>query len=262
MSQRKEPARALVTGASSGIGAALSRRLGARGIEVWLAARRMELLEAEVARIQAAGGRAHALALDVSDAEATVKRLTALDEETGGIDLVVANAGIGGERGAQQISRCSWADVRDLFQVNLLGATATLVPFIPRMLARGHGQLVGVSSIAADCPGPRHAPYGASKAALTFFLEAADMELRPKGVAVTVVHPGFVRTPMTATIKDPMPFLVEVEDAAAIIDRGIRRRARMVRFPWPLGALARFGNALPRAARAALLRAATRERKP
>src|SRR5687768_8282237 len=90
--KRWPPERALVTGASGGIGAALAARLAARGVETWLAARRLPELEAQVARIGAAGGRAHALALDVSDVDATYARLARLDAESGGIDLVVANA--------------------------------------------------------------------------------------------------------------------------------------------------------------------------
>ncbi|MBI3270503.1 MAG: SDR family NAD(P)-dependent oxidoreductase [Planctomycetes bacterium] len=254
MARIPAPTRALVTGASSGIGAALARRLAARGLEVWLAGRRKDLLDDEVAKIQGAGGRAHAFVLDVSQPDETVKRLVALDEESGGLDLVVANAGIGGSRGAKPLSACGWEDVRDFFVVNLLGATASLVPFIPRMLARGHGHLVGVSSVAADCPSPRYPPYGASKAGLTYFLEAADMELRPRGVAVTVVHPGFVRTPMTSDLKESLPFIVEVDDAARLIDNGIRRRVRFLRFPWATGAMARLGNSLPRALSAPLLR--------
>ena len=188
--------RALVTGASAGIGLAVARRLAARGLEVWMTARGKERLEAEVAAVNAAGkGKAHALVLDVADLEATIARLTALDAETGGINLVVANAGLAGARGAIPLPKTSWADVRDILHTNLLGAAATVHPFIAPMVARGHGQLVGISSISADCPIARAAPYGASKAGLTFFLEAADIELRPLGVAVTIVHPGFVSTP-------------------------------------------------------------------
>jgi short-subunit dehydrogenase len=242
------PKRALVTGASSGIGLALARRLASRGLEVWLAARRLEVLEAEVAAINAAGGRAHALVLDVANVDATVARLTALDVETGGIDLVVANAGMAGSRGAIPLPDCAWPDVRDMLHTNMLGAAATIYPFIAPMLQRGHGQLVGISSLGADLPVARAASYGASKAGLTFWLESADLELRSKGVPVTIVHPGFVKTPASDQLEGltPMPFKVSAERAAIIIDRGIQRRARMVRFPWILGALARFVASLPR----------------
>lgn len=246
--------RALVTGASSGIGAALSRRLAARGVEVWMAARRADALAAEVEKIERAGGKAHALVLDVNDLQGTAERLAALDEETGGIDLAVANAG-GGK--ATTLESGDWKAACDTFHLNLLGSAATLVPFVPRMLARGHGQLVGISSIAAELPNPRIASYGAAKAGLSYFLESADIELRARGVAVTLVHPGFVRTPAHDKTTLPLPFIVDVDVAARIIDRGIERRARLVRFPWILSAISRLTRFLPRALTSPLIRRAT-----
>jgi short-subunit dehydrogenase len=245
--------KALVTGASSGIGRVLAQRLAARGMDVWLAARNREALETLAAEI---GERAHVFPLDVAKLDATVAALTRLDEETGGIDLVVANAGIGGN--PIHVSEETWERTRDILHTNVLGAVATLMPFIPRMVARGRGHICGISSIAADIPLPRSVPYGASKAGLTFFLECADLELRPKGVAVTIVHPGFIKTPMTANIKEKLPLLMDVDKAADIIDRGLARRARMVRFPWLTGAAARLVSALPRALAAPLIRRATR----
>jgi short-subunit dehydrogenase len=235
------------------MGAALSRRLAARGVEVWLAARRTDALDAEVAKIEAAGGRGHALALDVADASATVERLARLDEESGGIDLVVANAGGGGPG---LLADADWKAVRAIVDLNLTGAACTLVPFIPGMLRRGHGHLVGISSIAAELPNPRGAAYGAAKAGLTYFLESADIELRARGIAVTVVHPGFVRTPAHDKTTFPLPFILETERAVAIIDRGIQRRARLIRFPWILSAVSRFGRFLPRWLASPLIRRA------
>jgi len=258
MARGPPPARALVTGASSGIGAALAQRLAARGIEVWIAARRQALLEELKAAIGATGGKAHVLVLDVARVDETAQRLAALDQETGGIDLVVANAGLGGKAAAQRASRTPWEDVRDLLQTNLLGAAATIVPFIAPMVARGHGQLVGISSLAGDVPAPRGSAYGASKAGLTHFLRAIDVELRPLGVAVTAVLPGFVKTPMTSDLRrDQMPFLVQLPRAVELIDRAIERRARLVRFPWMMGALARATRALPYAVTDPLVRRAT-----
>jgi short-subunit dehydrogenase len=245
--------RALVTGASSGIGAALARRLAARGLEVWLAARRRSALDAEVAAIVAAGGRAHALELDVADADATVERLARLDEEAGGIDLVVANAGTAGD-GLRRPGAQTWASSKQVIGVNLLGAIATLTPFIPRMIERGAGQLVGVSSIAAHIVNPSGALYSASKAGLSTYLESIDIDLRPRGVAVTCVEPGFVDTAMAREHNDRLPLLLTTERAVEIIDLGIQRRARVVRFPWLTGAGARVLTALPRPLRAALFR--------
>jgi short-subunit dehydrogenase len=249
--------RALVTGASSGIGLHVARRLAARGIDVWLAARRKELLDAAVAEINAAGrGKAHALVLDVADVDAVVATLGKLDDEVGGIDLVVANAGLAGARGAIPLPKCEWADIRDMFQINTIGAAATLYPFISRMVARGHGHFVGISSVGADCPIARAAPYGASKAALTFFLESADIELRPLGIDVTIIHPGFTKTAATDALAGttPMPFMVPVETMAKVIDRAIIKRRRLVRHPWILGFVARVTAWLPRFIMSPLIR--------
>jgi short-subunit dehydrogenase len=237
--------RALVTGASSGIGAALARRLAVRGMEVWLAARRKALLEEVAEGISRAGGKAHVLVLDVSRSDETVERLAALDAQSP-MDLVVANAGMGGKAATMRPSRYTWPDVRDTLQTNLLGAAATLTPFIGPMVARGQGQLVGISSLAADMPVPRGATYGASKAGLTYFLRAIDVELRPLGVAVTAVLPGFIRTDMTQDLrKSEMPFLMDLPRAIDIIDRAIQRRARIVRFPRATVMLQRVASALP-----------------
>lgn len=254
--------RALITGASAGIGFAVAKRLAARGVEVWLAARRPEPLQRAVEEIEAAGGKAHALVLDVSDLEATIARLTKLDEETGGIDIVVANAGLAGARGAIPLADADWSDVRDILHTNMLGSAATVMPFIAPMVARGRGQLVGISSVAADCPTARSAAYGASKAGLTFFLEAADVELRAKGVDVTIIHPGFVSTPAGDELDGlaPRPFLVSADKMASVIDRAIRRRTRLVRYPWILGAVARFSAWLPRPVMRPLIRATSGER--
>lgn len=261
--KRPEARRALVTGASAGIGLAVARRLAARGVEVWMAARGRERLQAEVDAINRAGGaKAHALVLDIADTDATVARLAALDAETGGIDLVVANAGLAGARGAIPLPRCTWADVRDILHTNLLGAAATVHPFIVPMLARGHGHFVGISSLGADCPIARAAPYGASKAGLTFYLESADIELRALGIDVTIIHPGFVATPAGDQLIGvaARPLLMSADKMARIIDRAIRRRSRLVRAPWIMGLIARLSAWLPRAIMRPLIRRTSGER--
>lgn len=248
---KQAPSRALITGASSGIGAALAKVLAARGVKVWLAARREERLREHVAAIEESGGRAHAVRLDVSDPEACEATVLAIDDESGGLDLVIANAGIGDDGRA---SRGDWRVVERVFRTNVLGAAATLYPLIPRMIERGGGHLVAISSLAGELPLPIGTPYGASKAALSYLLDGMRIELKGRGVDVTLVHPGFVTTEMTAKNHFPMPFLMDVDKAARIIDRGIKRRARVVRFPLPLVAMIRAGQAVPKALREPVLR--------
>ncbi len=254
--------RALVTGASGGLGAAIARRLAARGLEVWLAARRAERLEAQVKRIREAGGKAYALLLDIDRADEAYARLAELDRETGGIGLVVANAAIAGARAAQPIELEPWESVRDILQTNLTGTAATLMPFVPRMIERRRGHLVTISSLAPLTPGPRLASYGASKSGVDYFSRCLDIALRPHGIAVTNVTPGFMRTPAAESLNDPMPFMVEEEDAAGRIDRGIRRRARTVSFPWPLVATLRAARLLPRFIYDPAVRRLTRRNEP
>lgn len=248
------PKRALITGASSGIGAALAPRLAQRGTEVWLCARRLDKLQEGVAAIEAQGGKAHALELDVSRPEATHETLRRLDAETGGIDLVIANAGVGGAYVMGDVAEMPFEHTLNIFNTNLLGAIATLSAFVPGMVQRGRGQLVGVSSVAGKFPLPRGAAYAASKAGLSLYLEAADNELRAKGVAVTTVIPAFVRTPMAEGLKEAQPFIVELERAVELIDRGIQRRSPLVQFPFVYTLVAAVSNLAPRGLRSSAIR--------
>lgn len=242
---------ALITGASSGIGSTLARRLAARGYEVHLAARRREVLEQSCEQIRALGGSARVFELDVSRPEEAHERVARRDAEVGGFELVVANAGIGGK--SAPAARLDFADVRAVMETNLMGAIATLLPVIPGMVARKRGHLVGVSSLAAEIPLPSAVDYGTSKAAFSFFLESSAADLAPRGIDVTIVHPGFVRTPLTDKNDFEMPFMVELEDAARIIDEGIARKRRFVRFPFQLAWAIGAGRTLPRGVRDALV---------
>ena len=106
--------------------------------------------------------------------------------------------------------------------------------------------IVGVSSLAGFGGLPKTAGYSASKAAVTKFLESIRLDLRGRGVDVTIVSPGYVRTPMTARNEYPMPYLVELDDAVALIRRAISKRQRALMFPWPLAAPVWVGQILPR----------------
>jgi short-subunit dehydrogenase len=246
------PRRALLTGASSGIGAALARELGRRGVQLWLGARRSDRLAVLVDEIRAAGGVAHAVTLDVADAAACGRIVTALDDECGGLDLVVANAGTGGR--TTDLWRMQVEDAADLVTTNLTGALATILPVLPRMRDRGRGHVVGISSQAADIRQPQGAVYGATKAGLSFFLDSVAPELAGHGIATTIVHPGFVKSEMTAKNKFPMPFLVETDDAARRIADAIDARQRWLRFPWQIAAAITVASWVPGSVRAAITR--------
>lgn len=253
MASPRNPRTAFVTGASSGIGAALCHRLAARGIDVYAAARRQDALNDLVHSIRQSGGRAHAVAVDVQDAQNIAHTMQEIDAHCGGLDLIVANAGIGGE--SLSMTKTDFADIKRVIDTNLTGAIATLTAVLPQMLERGFGHIVGISSLAGEIQLPMGATYGATKAALSFWLNSVDIELRPLGIYTTDVRPGFVRTPMTAKNKFPMPFLVEVDDAAEEIDRALIRRDRVLRFPAGLGAVISVAQQIPSSLRGAILQA-------
>ncbi len=233
---------ALITGASSGIGAALAKQLAAAGTEVVLAARREHALRELAEGIEAAGGAARIEVLDVGDPERTEARVRELDDELS-LELVVANAGVGGSKWGGKLS---WADSKQIIQVNVCGAVATLTGALPGMVARGFGHLVGISSVAQYRGLPRSAIYCASKAFLSTFLESLRIDLHGTGVSVTDVRPGFVETPMTEG-RSSLPFLVEVEDAAKTIAKGIEKKKGVVVFPPQMAAIGHMLEVMPRA---------------
>lgn len=233
---------ALITGASSGIGRSLAKRLGAQKTRVVLAARRALELQTLAEEIRQAGGRAEVWPLDVTDAGAVHDAVAHWDEQTGGLDLVIANAGLGRTRPAHKLT---WSDVEPLIEVNVIGSMATLVAAIGPMVERGRGTLVGVSSIAGMRGLPTSAAYSASKAALAIFLESLRIDLAPKGVTVVDVRPGFVATALTEKNRFQMPFMLKPDDAARRALAGIRRGDAVVMFPWQMATAIRLAEAMP-----------------
>ncbi|MBI3072812.1 MAG: SDR family NAD(P)-dependent oxidoreductase [Deltaproteobacteria bacterium] len=231
-----------ITGGSSGIGRALALELARRGRAVGLMARREDELRSASAEIEKAGGRVAWAVADVVDAKAMRAAFERLEAALGSPDCVVANAGYGVMSKPERVTADA---VAKMFDVNVIGAVRLVELALPGMLARGRGHLVAVSSLAGIRAMPRAAAYGATKAALTHFFESLRIDLKPRGIDVTVVTPGFVKTPLTATNNFKMPFLVEVDDAGRTIARGIAARRRTVAFPWPLATLARVGATLP-----------------
>lgn len=233
---------AFVTGASVGIGAELAKLLARQGLHVAIAARREAELAAVAAAIRAEGGHATVVPVDVSDAAAITAAVQRIDGELGGLDLVVANAGVATQRHSAKLQ---WDDCATMLGVNVIGATATLVAAIPGMVARGRGHLVGVSSIAAYRGLPKLAVYSASKAYLSAMLEGMRVDLEPKGICVTDVRPGYVRTAMNEGAgKLPME-LQPVEAAQEIVDAILAKKA-VHAFPLPVAAAMRSAAALPR----------------
>src|SRR5450432_1945967 len=236
-------ANVVITGASSGLGRALCLWFARRGARVYAAARREEQLDSLKAEASKGPGEVVPVRLDVAQTDAVVAKLRALDDATpGGIDLVVANAGIGGMLNGQ---RAEWPDIERMLRVNVLGATATLAALAPRMAERRKGHLVGVSSLAAWLVVPRFAVYGASKLYLQTYCAGLKMDLEAAGVRVTSINPGFVKSEMTVNNRFAMPFLLETDEAADRMGRAILRGDARFAFPWQTAWLTRLASLLP-----------------
>jgi short-subunit dehydrogenase len=231
---------ALVTGASSGIGAALAQRLAAEGTEVVICARRELELQRVAERIAAQGGRSHIAVLDVKEPRGTESAIKQLDEKFH-FDLVIANAGVGRMSPGAKLN---WDFVEDMINVNVSGSVATLLGALPGMLARGHGHLVGVSSLAQGIGMPRNGTYLATKAFLATFLASLRTDLEPAGIIVTDVRPGIVDTPMSETISN-RPFSISAEQAASAIVTGLHQREAIISFPYPAKLLAASFRVMP-----------------
>ncbi|MBF5044618.1 SDR family NAD(P)-dependent oxidoreductase [Aggregicoccus sp. 17bor-14] len=233
---------ALVTGASSGLGRGLALWFARKGVRVYAAARRSEELEALAAEARAAGGSVEPVVLDVSRTEEVLSRVRALDAACGGLDLVVANAGVGEATPARALE---WEKVQRTIDVNVTGAAATLCAALPQMLERGRGHLVAVASLAGYRGLPGNAAYSASKAFLTTFTESLRVDLQGSGVRVTCLHPGFVKSAMTEKNRHPMPFLLETEAGVAHMAHAIEAGKREYAFPFPMRHALRLVKVLP-----------------
>lgn len=227
---------AVVTGASSGIGRALAVELAREGYRVGLIARRADRLEAVVAEIRAAGDSAECVPAAVTGRDEVRRAIGALTERLGPVDLLVANAGIG--LGTDALVPAADA-LEAEFRVNVFGVFYAVEAVVPSMIERGAGHVVVISSLAAHRGLPGAAGYCASKAALTRLVEGLRPDWARAGIVATTVHPGYVRSEMTARNRFRMPLLMDTDRAARLIARAIRRKRKVYEFPWRMSLLVR-----------------------
>jgi short-subunit dehydrogenase len=232
-----------LTGASSGIGEALAMEIGKRGAVLGLLARREEMLKELAEKCEAVGGKARVFAADVVDAEAVQKSADALRDEFGHIDILIANAGIGGNN--KETRALEPEAVKKVIDINLLGAVNSVHAVLPQMLERKSGQLVAISSLAGFRGIPKSAAYSASKAGMTAFFESVRLDVMHRGIDVTIIQPGFIKTPLTAGRKSKMPFMMELEDALPNFLRAIEKRKKFAAFPWQIATVVRAGRIFP-----------------
>lgn len=236
-----------ITGASSGIGETLAQECVRRGARVALSARRAEALSGLVDRInknqpKGTSPWARAYPADVASTDSVRAAVAAIEAEMGPIDVVVANAGINQYVSPSSFSADAYLSVMN---TNYGGLLRCIEAVLPQMRARGTGRIAGVASLAGFRGLPTSGAYGSSKAAMIHFLESIRFQLEPLGVGITIINPGFVKTPMTDTNDFKMPFLMTCEDAAVCIANGLERGAKEITFPWLFSRLMKGMRVLP-----------------
>ena len=216
----------LITGAASGIGRQLALSLAAEGARIAA----LDLHADGLARLEAdlAGKSVATAAADVTDRSSLLAAVAGLENRLGPADLLIASAGIGIGTPALDFRP---EDFEALIRVNLNGVANSIAAVLPGMLSRRRGHLSAISSLASFRGLPCMAGYCASKAGVNALLDSLRVELKPLGITVTTICPGWVRTPMTAKVEAAMPHLLEVEDAVRRILDALRRRRAFVAFP-------------------------------
>jgi short-subunit dehydrogenase len=231
----------LITGASSGLGAALAFHYARPGATLSLHGRDDARLGAVAARCRAAGAETATFLGDVREHRALEAWVAARDAARP-LDLVIANAGLSaGTGGGIETDEQTWR----IFDTNVGGVLATVLPALVGMRARRRGHIALMASLAGYRGMPGAPAYCASKAAVKVWGEALRGTLAADNIAVSVICPGFVATGMTEHNRFPMPFLMDADRAARIIAAGLAARKGRIAFPWPMAALAWFAAALP-----------------
>jgi len=230
-----------ITGASSGIGAALAAYYARRGAVLGLCARRLAPTQALFASLGCAG---NCYRVDVTEPESLQAAARDFMERFGAPDIVIANAGISvGTAGEKPEDLSAFRRIMD---TNVFGMAVTFQPFVAPMRERASGTLVGIASVAGFRGLPGGSAYSASKAAAITYLESLRVELHGSGVSVVTLCPGYIRTAMTAVNRYRMPFIIGADDAARRFARAIAAKRRFAVIPWQMALVALVLRRLPR----------------
>lgn len=227
MSQAEKPRLAWITGASSGIGRALALKLVQDGYRVAVSARSIKDLQS----LADENSRISAFALDITDRAAVHRVMAEIETALGPIDMAVFAAGT---YVRESISHFSADQLRQMVELNIMGTGYCLEAIMPVMVARGSGQIGLVASVSGYTGLPGGGIYGASKSALITLAEALHPGLAQKGVTLSIINPGFVKTPLTDKNDFPMPFIVSSEEAADHIAKGMAAGKFEIAFSWKM----------------------------
>jgi short-subunit dehydrogenase len=232
--------RVFITGASSGIGAALARAYAARGAKLGLVARRSAALQNLADALPC---ECLVLTADVRDNNSMQQAAAKFTERFGAADIVIANAGV--SHGTATERSEDLATFEEVLDINVLGIVRTFQPFIAAMRLANRGALVGIASVAGFRGLPGSSAYSASKAAAISYLESVRVELHGSGICVTTLCPGYIATPMTARNPYPMPFMMSAEQAAKKMILAIDAQRNFVVLPWQMAIIGRMMRLLP-----------------
>ncbi|MFD3502933.1 SDR family NAD(P)-dependent oxidoreductase [Streptomyces sp. NPDC058676] len=242
----------LIVGASSGIGAEVARRLAPGGNRIVITARRAPELAAIAQEIRAAGSDCLHIAADALKARAAADVVAAATAEYGAIDIALLNAGQGPDMAMDQVTV---DDVSRIMALNYDVVVNYLIPLIGQMGSQKDGGLIAHTSSLAGLMGiPRQGPYSAAKAAARTLIDAARVELAPRGIRFTTIHPGFVATERISEDSLPKPFQISQDQAARHVVRALEKEPAQAYFPWPTAALVRTLRTLPTPVSSLLLR--------
>ncbi|HAW45265.1 MAG TPA: short-chain dehydrogenase, partial [Sutterella sp.] len=231
-----------ITGASSGIGAALAREFASQGATLGLVARKREGLEALIATLPNPE-RHRAIVCDVTDKDRLIELARQFDSDCGGTDIVIACAGI--SVGVKTQYYEDLEVMQKVYQTNVFAMANTFHAFMPAMIERHRGTLVGIASVGGIRGMPGTEAYASSKSAVITYCESLRVEMRKHGVSVVTISPGFVKTALTSVNKYPMPFILTPDEFAKKAARVILAKRPYRTIPWQMGLVAKILRVLP-----------------